>query len=158
MTMVRYEEVELTVESCRALLPCNLERILDIYDPNESIVVGAQNMGSYLSLPDDYTDDTVFINYVGTPLSNQGIPLIVKGHENACELFCKIRTFEEDMVDGRFDKNLWMSWDQQFSGMCQNALQNWKHKTRDDINKLQVIRGNMIPVIGLTTLFHKRFD
>jgi hypothetical protein len=157
--MVLYLQVPLTVDTDnhQALLPCNVFRILDVYDDDDEIV-SFYNNGTYIILPEDYVDESVYINYVGTAIADNGEPLIIKGHENACETFCKLRLFEEDMTLGRFPAQIWIMWDNQFSGQCSASMNDFRHFSREYFNKLNVIQGNMIPKIGQLPLYHKNFS
>ena len=159
--MVLYIKVGLNVDQetspPQALMPCNVFRLLDVYSAAEEYI-NYYNNGAYLILPADYKSDHVYINFVGTALSDEGEPLIIKGHENACETFCKIRLFEEDVAYGRFNMQLWAMWKEEFSGQVAASKSDMRHFDRQHFNKLNIIRGNMIPKIGGLVLFHKNFS
>jgi len=159
-------EIPLTVINSQALLPCNIFRIIDAYDGFESSIdYSLSSTGAYLTSLKytnsgaDYDEDTVYINYKGTPIDpDTGFPLIAKGHENACEVFCKMRLFEEDALYGKINYNMYVRWDQQFSGMITNALADpYRHKVANYLKQLDTIRGNMLPQIGRLELSHKKF-
>ncbi len=163
--MVPVYEVPLTVVNSQALLPCNIYRILDVYDGNSTLIDFKFNShGTYLvnlkyrDRDSAYTEDTIYINYMGTPIDEDtGYPLIIKGHENACEMFCKIRAFEEDAVLGKISYPMWDSWNMKFSGMISNAAQNpYRHKTKVYLKELEIIKGDMFPQIGKLVLSHKK--
>lgn len=152
-------DLEVDTDNKRALLPCNVFRIFDVFsdENDDSSRVEYYNTGTYLSLPEDYALDYVFITYAGIPVNELGEPLIIKGHENACETFCKLQIFEEDVCYGKFDKDMYLRWDDKFSGQLINAKTDMRHFDRDHFNKLIVIRGNMIPKIGVLSLYHNNF-
>jgi hypothetical protein len=162
--MINVLEVPLAVVKGQALLPCNVHRILDVYYKYQNLEYGISSTGAYLvnikykDSRKEFDEDYVYINYVGTPIDETtGYPLIVKGHENACETFCKLRTFEEDMVLGKFSPQLWQAWDRKFSFQIQNAAYAvYRHKTRSYAQELLNIRANAIPQIGRLTLYHER--
>jgi len=164
--MTNIYEVPLTVINSQALLPCNIFKILDIYDGYETPIdfslsaTGAYLTGlKYQNSGSNYTDDTVYINYKGTNLDPEtGYPLIAKGHENACETFCKIRLFEEDALFGKINMSMYANYQQQFSGQISNALQNpYRQQVANYLKNIETIRGNMIPQIGRLELSHKKF-
>lgn len=163
--MIPVYEVPLVVSSSQALLPCNVYRLLDVYDVGGSLIdFKMNNHGTYLTSlkyrnrDEDYAEDTIYINYMGTPIDDEtGYPLIIKGHENACEMFCKIRSFEEDAVLGKISYPMWDSWNMKFSGMISHAAQNpYRHKTRAHLKDLEIIRGDSLPAIGKLILSHKQ--
>jgi len=159
--MVHFYQIDLVVDTDNhtALLPCNIFRILDVYsDPNNSeSAVSSYNNGSHLILPDTYTGDVIYINYVGQPISDEGEPLIIKGHENVCETYCLMCLFEEDAHLGKFPYQAWKEWDNKMSGQIAATKNDMRHYDRSYFNKLTIIRGNMIQKIGNVGLYHSQF-
>lgn len=142
------------------LLPCNIYRILDVFSDanNKKSFVENYNEGSYLYLPVNYDKQYIFLNFVGLPIDENGDVLIVKGHEQACETFCKIKNFEEAAMTGKFDIRLWLEFEQKFSGQIANSKYSvMRTMQRSDYNKLLIIRGNMVPKIGRISLYHLNF-
>jgi hypothetical protein len=161
-TMMKFEEVPLTVTSNMLLLPCNVFRILDVYESvNKNLTY--KNNGAYLydfkynGVKQTYSDNfTLYLNYIGINIDEStGEILIVKGHEEACKTFCKIEAFAEDAAYGRFSKDIWAMWKEEFSGQFKAARYNVQHKSRLDIDNLNIIRGNMIPKIAGIELHHQ---
>ena len=149
-------EVDLETSPPQALMPCNVFRLLDVFNDGEEYT-NYYNNGSYLILPANYNEEYVYLNFVGTAISDEGDPLIIKGHENACETFCKIRLFEEDVAYGRFNQQMWAMWKEEFSGQVAASKCDMRHFDRQHFNKLNIIHGNMIPKIGGVRLYHKNF-
>lgn len=153
--MFYFEGDEFEVKDGMVLLPYNMFRLLDVYtDPknSNSIINKIGNNGSVLygfNMPDG---KKIYLNYIGIPITDTGIPLIIKSHEEACGFFCRCRLFEEDMANGNFNANLWMMWDSKFSNAVTAAKQNYRAFKRSDINNLHKIKGMMIKRIGNTTL------
>jgi hypothetical protein len=155
--MFYYEADEFIVTNGMVLLPCFLFRLLDVYsDPttSNSLIEKIGNNGTYLfGFPDRIVDgNTIYLNYIGIPITDNGNPLIHKTHEPACEMFCKIKMFEEDVANGKFPVNLHENWNMRFGNMCSAANQDMRNYMRSDFNKLHRIRGMMINRIGQTTL------
>jgi len=159
--MVQFYQVDLTVDTDNhiATLPCNVHRILDVYsDPNNSeSAVNYYNDGVKLILNENYTQADVYINYVGQPISDEGEPLIIKGHENACETFCLIRLFEAESTKGQFPPQKIAEWSDKFSNQMTAARNDMRHFGRDYFMKLNIIKGNMVPKIGKIGLHHSQF-
>ena len=164
--MSKFLYVGLTVTNGQVLLPCNIHRILDCYDASDSIIDYKLNTaGSYLttltyqSSGETYDQDTLYLNYAGTIVDvDTGYPMIMKGHEQACETFCKIKAFEEQALYQKIDPRIFDRWSFQLSGQIANAKQNpYRHKTRQDLQNLEIIRANVLPVIGRVALSHKLY-
>jgi hypothetical protein len=168
-TMTSYKEIDLTVNfdangKPQVLLPCNVFRNLDIYE-NSSINLEFDTNGSYAynfkwnGITQTYNvGDFLYINYEGVNIDEAtGEILVVKGHEIACKTWCKIQMFEEDSALGKFDKNLVEVWKNDFSGQCIAARHNYQHKSRQRIDNLNIIRGNMVTNIAGLSLHHELF-
>lgn len=151
-TMIKILEYPLTVVGNAAKLPCNVFRILDVYeDINSQRRVIYNNNGSYLyNITDinkaEYDDGTViYMNYVGLYIDDNGYPLIYTTHRPACETYCKIKLFEEDTAYGKFDRNMWGMWNNQFSGQIHAAKSTFQNMDQKKMNDMIVISANMIP-------------
>lgn len=134
--MWKYLNVALTVEAGIAMLPCNVQRILDVFTSrgNSSSRIEYANNRGYIFLGADYKSDKVYINYIGTPISEDGVPLIAKGHEAACELYCMTKIYFEDSLYGRINQQLYEQWSQRFNNAVIAIRQSAK---RVDRAKLQ---------------------
>jgi len=166
--MVRFKNVPLTVTNGNVLLPCNIHRIIDVYTEGDRIIDFKLNSsGAYMtdlkyhdSFDSEFDETTIYLNYVGIPVDPEtGYVLIAKGHEIACETFCLMRAFEEDVAMGKFNMNFWARWEAQFPGQIINALSNpFRHKTQQHLKDLETIRFNALPRIGKVELSHEMFD
>ncbi len=161
-TMAQYIGVGLSVPQTgpnknMVYTPCNIFRILDVFDSGSNRIVYSYN-GSYIILPSTNTLSTIYINYIGTPIDDNGIPLIPKSQIIACETYCKLKAFEEDVAYGEFDASLYMMWDQKLTNMISAGKNDWRFKDRYAIDKLNIIHGNLVPVIANIKLAHKEFE
>lgn len=168
-SMPLYTEIDLTVDANgEVLLPCNIFRILDVYDSNGRVVEHKSN-GAYLyDLKNSHGSnsyykegDCININYIGIMIDcASGEPMIAAGHENAAETYCKIQIFEEAVANRQFDANLWMRWKDEFHGQHLAArYESNRGKTRDEvITKSFQIRGNALAHIGGLKLHHTIFN
>jgi hypothetical protein len=160
--MVHYVEVGLDVpltgsEANRVYTPCNIFRLLDVYDSGGNRIEYSFN-GSYIFLPAGNTLSVIYLNYIGTPVDEEGIPLIPKPYINGAEVFCKVKAFEEDMMQGRISAGMYELWNQQLSGMTANAKNDFRFKDQHALDKLNIIKGNLIPVIANIKLSNKYFE
>jgi hypothetical protein len=164
-TMIEFEQIPLRYEHEQVLLPCNVFRILDVYR-NHYEILDYKNNGAFLydfkwkGIHRHYPEGTaIFINYRGINIDHEtGECLIVKGHEEACKLYCKLQMYEDDRNMGRFPKDIYAQWEEQFSGMYMAARSNYQHKDRKKIDNLTIIRGNMVPKIGSLVLHNQQFN
>lgn len=93
-----------------AAIPTNVFKILDIYtgshrDTRKAGHVRAFNTGDQLVFNQDFNYEYVYIDYMGMPFMEEPpyYPLILKGHELACEAYCKYKLFEEDILYGKIN-------------------------------------------------------
>lgn len=150
-SMVKFLEVPIKVIKGKAKLPENLYKLLDVFDntePKNPKRVRYNRTKTVLKGLVNYDKDVIWINFVGTALNKDCIPLIDESHLPACESFCKINGFESDMLYGEINQNLYMDWKQRFDGQiqgCKSDIRDWTAQTWED---LLVIHGNEIPKIG----------
>ena len=160
-TMYEFEEVPLEVEHSRLKLPCNVFSIDDLYDDTEKDI-SYVNRGIYLyNLKDKYEkvvpdETTLYLNYTGIPVDDKGNLLIFSDFQFVCETFCKVRLFEEEVGLGRFDKQIWMTWQSLLPGQIIASRQVTRHLTKEQKTEILTIKGNMLPRIGPMQLKHKR--
>jgi hypothetical protein len=163
--MTPFEDIPIEVTNNMLQLPCNLFKLEDVYDDNEEMLSYYNNNGFYLYNMKDKSGNpiaegsTIHLNYEGTNIDlKTGTPLCAKGHEFICETFCKLQAFEEDVSLKNFSSELYGLWLNSLSGLVAAAKQDiYQHKTRQDNDRITVIKGNMIPMIGNLPLKHKQF-
>lgn len=164
--MTKFENIGIEVVNNILALPCNVFRLEDIFDSGEDYLRKYDNNGNYLYNMIDsngnaiVNGDTIYLNYTGTNVDLEtGIPLCVQGHQFVCETYCKIQAFEEDVSLNNFSANLYAAWMQSLGGLIAAAKQDiYQHKERNEINKITIIKGNMLPRIGNLPLKHKQFN
>ena len=124
-TMYKYLEIPLDVVKGKVRLPDNLYKLIDVYwirdyDPQRAKLYQVENRVDYLKMntvlkhlkmgSKRFEEDVVWINYIGTPMGDDCIPLIYEPHYPACETFCKIQGFEGDILHGTINSSLYMVW------------------------------------------------
>lgn len=160
--MTHFQEIGLDVpysghNKNMVLTPCNIFRLMDVYDSGGQRIDYYYN-GSYITLPETNTLSVIYINYFGSMVNEEGIPLIPKQYINAAETFCKIKAFEEDVALGTFNASMWDLWNQQLTGQTVNARSDFRHMDQHTIDKWNIIKGNMIPIIANVKLSNKYFE
>ena len=87
---------------------------------------------------------SIYINYYGLPIDEDGKPLIVKGHEKACEYYCLKQLYEEDFLTGFMDGQRWGYILQEYEDGLIKAKTGMKNLSRNDIEEMVRIQYNMI--------------
>jgi len=163
--MWRFREVPLTIGFEKmVLMPCNVYKIEDLYDDSDNHLTFDKTNTHLFNIRDKATDveyeegDVVYINYIGVPVDKDtGQVLIPAGHEIACETFCKIMFFEEDRMLGIGDPNYWENLNVLFSNQVMAVRSDYRHTTNEHLQKINIIRGNMLSSIGRMPLAHEKY-
>jgi len=163
--MAIYECAELPVNDHKAKVPCNTYRILAVYshkgDPSSLIPYKKNKNGGWISLSPDSRYQKIYVDYVGTPIDHEtGLPLIIKGHEQACYWYCMFNIFFPDSISNppRISPNGW----QNIQNYKENEILaargvNLRHKDKADIRNLDRIKFELIRVPGhLRSLYYGR--
>ena len=147
--MIDFKGIGVDMSRQMVKIPCNVFRILDAYDEDDN-PLNVYNNGAYLyNITDKYGEalddgDTVYLNYKGIPVDEDGIVMIPEWQKAACETYCKIKLTEEMVGMGKFDKQLWMLWNQQLPGQCVAARSQFRMRTRKDLDDFNIVRYNMV--------------
>ena len=160
--MFNFEVMEHRLDHGLVLLPCNMFRLLDVYtDPStsDSILDKVKSNGQYLyGFPHHMLNGTkIYLNYVGIPVTSEGMPLVMRTHRSAIGFYIRLRIFEEEMNMGTFPISVWQMYDRKFSDACSAAKQDLSNYQRHDYNDLVKIRGAVINRLGHTTLQQNLF-
>jgi hypothetical protein len=151
-SLISYNKVKLQVKDKMARIPPYCARLLDVYDDPEksNSHVNYYNNGSYVILGSEYTKDHVYINFLGIALDEDGIPLIKKGHEEACIRHCIVNAYYEDFINGRIAAVVYGEMKEERNLQVQAAVQSYDNISRKDLAEISAIHMNMLP--------HIRFD
>lgn len=152
---VPFNRIPIQVIDGMAKLPCNVYRLRDVYYGGQRIAY--HNDGSFLRFGEDFTAAYVFLNYTGIPIGEDGIPLILKGHEQACEAFCLWKLVYPLYIAGKYDRYLYKDIEDRLDIQCIAAKNGYRHKDRAEVDKWTVVMGNLIPMIGSMQLYHEAF-
>lgn len=135
----------------QCVLPANVFVVKDVYSSsnNPDSRMNPTNTGTHLIF--EKKPRKVLINYYGMPFQEEEpyYPLILKGHEMACEAYCKVQLFEEDFLMGNMQSQAFgMLQANMNNELIAATVDNERHKTVDDQDKIQIIRSNLIPNYG----------
>lgn len=156
---VHYRNVEIEVIDKKALLPCNVYRLLHVRGHN-CTVFNYDNNGTYLLFSDNSITNsssipttlpasgtaTLHIDYLGVPIdANTGFPLIKEGHEEACYWYCLKKLLLPRYMSGSIPENRYRYVDEQYGHYVAKSKSSFRFVSRDDMERMMMIRMNMIP-------------
>jgi len=150
--MYHYRAFPLTVANSRAWLPCNVYRILDVYDKNGNTATAVEynNAGEFLVFRSDMTLTTIYIDYEGHPVDLEtGLPLIIKGHENACLHYCLYMLHYEDILHDRISVDAKNRLEYNRGAELLAAMSyKAKNKSRRDLERNDAIMYDELPEVA----------
>lgn len=165
---VRDHEIEIIDR--KALLPCNVWRLLDVKLGCCSIP-NYTNNGTYLIFSDNSFTNATFsvgtlgnnppkngtlkarIDFIGIPIDpDTGYPLIMDGHQEACYWYCLKKLLFSDFMSGKIGESKYQYIDIQYGHYVQKAKSSMRYTSRDDLNRIQFIKYNIIPSIRMRPL------
>ena len=153
--MIPYCRVPVPVTAGVAKLPCNVFRIRDVYYGGSR--VDFYNDGSFLRFSESFTAPYVFMNFTGLPIGEDGIPLILKGHEQAIVAFCVWKMVYPFWIAGKMNPNIYLEIKDNVDIQVQASKNGFRHIDRGTLNQMTAIFGNIIPKIAGLELYHEAF-
>jgi hypothetical protein len=150
----KFVEIPLEIKSKRLVtLPCNIHSIIDVYFKGGTRPRFFHN-GNNITLSTETDIDTLYIDYKGTPVDpNSGDVLIMRGHELFCEWTCIKNISLEKYLNGEIDGQRWSVIDEELYRAENIAVQDMRRMTRKDFEDMEIINGNMLPMIGQVPMF-----
>ena len=155
---VRYLKVKLEVKDHQARMPYFKARILDVYeDPDKpKSLVNYYDSGAYIVLDSNYTKDHVYVNFIGIPIDQEtGLPLIKRGHEDACVYHILHNLYLEDFINGKIEMGRFQYIVEERRTMIRAAQGRITDFDRKDLDELAAITLNMLPVVRYGSLYHE---
>ena len=148
--MIGYSGLRLEVRNKKALLPCNVYRILKVYtsktDRNSD--VNYVQVKRWLNMPSNYDKDYVYVDFYGLRIDENGMPQIMDGHLPALQAFCVHNMYYEDWLLGKIDNSRWMFIYEDMVNKVRDVRNSLRNVNFEDLNKLHFIQFNMVPKIG----------
>ena len=159
--MFLYTGIELVPKGHKVFLPCNIYRIIDLYgDPgNSHSRLSFKNYHRYIFLNVHHAPDKAYIDYYGTPIDFEtGLPLILKGHEQACYWYCMYNLFLNDLATGKITGVFWNEIkENKETEIYAGSTVSVRHKTRGEMVDSEKISYNMIPIPARQRLISNDF-
>lgn len=155
---VRYLKVKLDVQNKKARIPYFKVRILDVYSnpENRGSHVNYYDNGSYLILDSNYEKDYIYINFIGIAIDEEtGLPMIKKGHEEACVRHIICNLYYEDYLNNKIDQNRWNDMLMQREIQVRAAQADIGDYSRKDLEEIKAITLSMIPVVRFDSFYHE---
>lgn len=162
LSMMNYKKVKLLVRNAKAELPCNVYRLLDVFNRNDSRITQYENDGDHIIFSsrqpfdtDELGNQCVYVNYLGIAVDPKtGYPYILRGHELACEAYCIKQAHREDYYTGKIAQHVWLDMSNECSIQCGAANNGIRHETNDDMRMTMLQVHNMIPRMSTLPLLH----
>ena len=148
-----YKDLVLDIHKHNALVPCNLYRLLDVMDMYWNRIP-YYNDGTYIRMDSKFYGKQIRINYYGLPIDPDGRPLIVKGHEKACEYFCMKQIMEEDFLTGKLNNVQWQYILSEYDDGLQKAWHSIQNLSRNEMEEISRIKHNMTAKPGLFPVYN----
>lgn len=135
--------------------PCNMIRVIEIYDENDNDIKYSITGSNKIKLVGDY--QKAYINYLGTKVNDEGIPVIHQGHVNAMVTFCIMKRLEEQMLLGNVPMGLHDKYEKKFSNQITHIKQSAQYKDKQHYDNVNIIRFNMLKKVGQKRLTKNMF-
>jgi hypothetical protein len=160
----RYKNVPLEIKNKKALLPCNVFRLLEIrgagcsimnYENNGTYLLFADNsftnnMSQSFSSPPNHGILTVFIDYVGIPIDEAtNMPVIMDGHQEACYWYCLTKLLFEKYMNNGIDQGRWNFIQEMYGHYVHKAKSSMRYTSREDMDRMMMIQYNMVPKVRM---------
>jgi len=155
--LAKFEKAPVTIDSTTNLgyLPCNIIRIIEVYDGSENDVEYQLTASNHIKI--NGTHDTVYINYLGLYVDENGVPRIRSGHVNALTTFCAMKIIEPKVLMLKMPIGMLDRYEQKFSNQVIAVKQSAQYKDKLHYDRVNIIRFNMLKKVGQQRLFKNIF-
>jgi len=150
----KYRNVKITVKHNKAYLPCNIYRVLNVYRDRCSIPSYDWD-GAYLRFnfddPSSFNNEyTIELDYLGIMVDDQGLPMILKGHEEACYWYIMTKIYLEDWMNNILASDRYQFFQDRLGHYVAKSQSSMRHYSRDDMNEVQAIMHNIVPKVRMS--------
>ena len=150
----KFRSVTLPVKHNKAFMPCNVYRLLSVHKNNCSIPK-YHWYGAYLRFnfddPKSFNSEyTVEIDYLGIMVDEEGLPLILDGHQEACYWYIMTKLYFEDYMNKLIDENRYMFLQDRLGHYVTQAKGSFRYVSRDDMNDISMILHNLVPKVRMS--------
>lgn len=150
----KFRSVVLPVKHNKAFMPCNVYRLLSVHK-NNCAVPKYHWDGAYLRFnfddPSTFNSEyTVEIDYLGIMVDDEGLPLILDGHQEACFWYIMTKLYFEDYMNKLVDESRYMFLQDRLGHYVTQAKGSFRYVSRDDMNEIQRIMHNLVPKVRMS--------
>lgn len=150
----KYRSVPIVVNNNKGQMPCNIYRLLSVHKSNCAIAKYNWD-GAYLRFnfddPSTFNSEyTVHIDYLGVKVDQEGLPMILDGHQEACFWYCMTKLYFEDYMNKLIDENRYMFLQDRLGHYVTQAKGSFRYVTRDDMNEINRILHNLVPKVKMS--------
>lgn len=140
---------EVEVSNYRGKLPCNIFKLENVYTQENKRLFNYGYNGTYLFFErEDIKTGTILIDYRGIPLSEDGFPLLLTGHEEACTKYCIYQLYQEDFAEGKVSSFFIQSIQAEFNDAVDDSRSSHRHMTGDDRHRFLMALANIVPNVN----------
>ena len=140
---------EVSVANYRGKLPCNIFKLENVYTQENKRLFNYGYNGTYLFFErEEIETGTVLIDYRGIPLGDDGLPLLLTGHEEACAKYCVYQLYQEDLAENTVSRFFIQSIQTEFNDAVDDARSSHRHMTGDDRHRYIMAMANMLPNVN----------
>jgi hypothetical protein len=141
----RIDNLEIEVKDHKALLPCNIYRLLNIYKNGCKVNAGSfVNDSVYINFDND-SCTKIKIDYLGIPVDKEGFPMVFEALEDACFWYCMTKLLFEDYISGKIDDTRYRFLEDKYGYAVGRAKSTFRWESRNDMDEVTMIMINMIP-------------
>lgn len=146
--------IEINSNSRLGALPCNIIRILEVYEDSTPIEYQL-TASNHIKVNSNTTK--VYIHYLGVWVDEDGVPRIHTGHVNALVTFCITKILEPKVLMLKYPEGMIRKYETKFSNQITAIKQSAQYKDVNHYDKINIIRYNMIKKVGRNRLFKNIF-
>lgn len=150
----KYRNVPILVKQNKAQMPCNVYRLLSVHK-NKCSIPKYDWDGAYLRFnfddPATFNNEyTIHVDYLGVKVDQEGLPMILDGHQEACFWYCMTKIYFEDYMNGIVPENRFMFLQDRLGHYVAKAKGSFRNVSYDDMNEISRILHNLVPKVKMS--------
>ena len=144
----KYIDFEITIdtETGLGLLPCNVSRVIEVYDSSSSDVDYTITASNFIKVATG--QENVLMHFLGATVTEDGVPVIHQGHVNALVTFCLMKLVEVEVLLQKMPMGFLQKYEIQFANQVTAIKQSAQYKDKKHYDNVNIIRFNMIKKVG----------
>jgi len=148
-SFVQFKDIEISISDKKALLPCGVFRLLNIYFNGCKVNPGAYYADdAFIHLHQEQTG-SLKIDYIGIKTDDDGFPMILDTMKDAVYWYCLTKLYFEDFISGRMDQGRYAYMENKYAIAADKAKGSFRYFSRNDMDHAAAILYNMLPKIRM---------